>query len=321
MLAMSIARRLLVFPLALATLLAPGVLSAPEALSQETGSPRLEGPDLILLSGTASVPRGTTVGEVIVLRGRAQVDGVALGDVVVLHGPIEVDGQVGGSVIAVDGRVTLGADAQVGGDVRARGRVNVAEGARVGGDVREHAAFTWRTPIGVFGRLASWLAVSVSTLALGLLLVLLLPRALDAVTDVARSAPWISAMWGLALGVGLPVAVVLLGASLLGLPLALAVLLGAALLGLVGYAVTMFLIGRLLWGPPRNRALAFVFGWAIARVVGLIPYVSGITVTLAALFGLGAALVATWRARAAGGKHREGKTVVLPEAMREEAGL
>ncbi|HEX9123980.1 MAG TPA: hypothetical protein VF984_11615 [Actinomycetota bacterium] len=313
---MSTARRLLVFPFALALLLVPAA-----ALAQDAGTPRLEGPDLILLSGTASVPRGTTVGEVVVLRGRAEVAGVVLGDVVVLDGPIEVQGQVSGSVIAVNGRVALGPDAQIGGDVRARGRVDLAQGAKVGGVVRQHAAFTWRAPIDVFGRFAGWLAVSVSTLAFGLLLVLLAPRGLDAVTEVARTAPWTSAGWALALAVGLPVAVVLLGASLLGLPLALALLLGVGLLGLVGYVAAMFVIGRFLWGPPRNRALAFLFGWGIARAVGAIPYVSGITATLAALFGLGVGLVATWRARAAGGKHREGKTVVLPEVMREEAGL
>lgn len=318
---MSTARRLLVFPLALtAVLAAPGAL-ARVAAAQGADAPRLEGPDLILLSGTAAVPRGTTVGEVIVLHGRAQIDGVALGDVVVLDGPVDVDGQVSGSVIAVDGRVALGPHAQIGGDVRARGRVHLTEGARVAGEVREHTAFTWRTPIGALGRFAGWLAVSLSTLALGLVLVLLVPRGLDAVGEVARTAPWTSAGWALALTVGLPVAVVLLGASLVGLPLALGVLLGTMLLGSVGYVVTMHAIGRLLWAAPRNRALAFLLGWAIARAVGLIPYVSGITAVLAACFGLGAALVATWRARAPGGKHREGKTVVLPEVMREEAGL
>jgi hypothetical protein len=316
MLAMSTARRLLVFACALVSALAPGA-----ALAQGAVTLRAEGPDLILLSGTASVPRGTTVGEVVVLRGRAEIGGVVLGDVVVLDGSVDVEGQVSGSVIAVNGRVTLGPDAQIGGDVRARGRVSVEEGARVGGVVRQHAAFTWRAPIDVFGRFAGWLAVSVSTLAFGLLLVLLAPRGLDAVTVVARAAPWASAGWALAIAVGLPVAVVLLGASLLGLPLALAVLLGVALLGLVGYVVSMFVAGRLLWGPPRNRALAFLFGWGIFRAAGAIPYVSGVTATLAGLFGLGAGCVATWRARAAGGKHREGKAVVLPEAMREEAGL
>lgn len=291
------------------------------ALAQDEGSAPATGPDLILLSGTASVPRGTTVDEVIVVRGRADIEGVALGDVIVLSGPVVIDGQVSGSVIAVSGRVSLGPNAQVGGDVRARGRIQAADGAAVGGAIRQYAAFTWRAPIDVFGRFAGWLAVTVSTLSLGLLLVLVAPRGLDAVGGAGRTAPWISAGWGLAIAIALPVLVLLLAVSLLGLPLALALLFALGLLGLVGYVLTMFAVGRAIWAPPRNRAVAFALGWTIVRAIGAIPYVSGVTAGLAAVWGLGAGGVAVWRVRSVGGKHREGKAVVWSEAMREETGL
>ncbi len=314
---MSTARGLLAFLFALGV----GVWLPAASFAQDQVSPPLTGPDLILLSGTASVPRGTTVGEVIVLRGRADIEGVATGDVVVLSGPIAVAGQVSGSVIAVNGRVTIGPNAQVGGDVRARGEVQAAEGARVQGDIRQHAAFTWRAPIDVFGRFAGWLAVTVSTLALGLASVLFAPRGLDAVAGAGRTAPWASAAWGLAIAVALPILMLLSAVSMLGLPLALALLLSSGLLGLVGYVLAMFAVGRMLWAPPRNRALALAFGWAILRAIGAIPYVSGVTAGLAAVWGLGACGVAVWRSRSVGGKHREGKAVVWTEAMREEAGL
>jgi hypothetical protein len=261
-------------------------------------------PDQVVLTGSVVVPRGAEAGEVVVLRGSARVDGIVRGDVVVVDGPVVVHGQVSGSVIAVDGRVVLSSSAQVNGDVSSRGTIAVAEGASVGGRVRQHVAFAWRTPIDVFGRFASWLAVSISTLLFGLLLVLLAPRALDAVSAVARASPWPSAGWGLGTAVGLPLAVILSLASLVALPLGLVTLLGIALLAFLGYVASAYAVGRALRPPPGNRAFALGAGWLILRAVAAIPVVSGITFALAAAYGLGAAGVAMWRARATAGRHR-----------------
>src|SRR4029453_9750330 len=50
----------------------------------------------LMLSGSLLVPRGQSVGEVVVLHGRASVYGVAVGDVVVVDGPTLIAGQVSG---------------------------------------------------------------------------------------------------------------------------------------------------------------------------------------------------------------------------------
>lgn len=282
-----------------------------------------EPPDQVVLSGTVVVPRGGEVGEVVVLHGSAHVDGVAHGDVIVVSGGIVVNGQVSGSVIAVDGRVVLGAGAQVNGDVTARGKVTRAEGSKVGGRVRQRVAYAWRTPVDVFGRFASWLAVSISTLLLGLVVVLLAPRAVDAVAAVARSSPWRSVGWAAAIAIGVPVLVVFALASLVALPLGLVTLLGLAPLAFLGYVLSACAIGRALWGSPRNRAVAMLFGWLILRAVAAIPVVSGVTFGLASAYGLGATGVATWRARATAGRHRGPRrpAVALEAPFGEEAGL
>jgi hypothetical protein len=44
---------------------------------------------------------------------------------------------------------------------------------------------------------------------------------------------------------------------------------------------------------------AFFAGWGVVRVLGLIPIVGGVLWALVTLVGLGAALVAIWRARRA----------------------
>jgi hypothetical protein len=303
--------------------LVAGALACAAVVASAGPAAAADAPDQIVVSGAVVIPRGSQVGEVVVLHGSARIDGVADGDVIVVDGPIVVRGQVSGDVIALDGRVVLATGAQVSGDVSSRGTITLADGVSVKGRVRQHVAYGWRSPIDVVGRFASWLAVSVSTLLLGLLLVLLAPRALDAVAGVARSAPWPCAGWAVSLAIGLPVIVLLALASLVALPLGLVTLLALALLVFVGYDLSAYALGRAIRPTPRNRALAFGIGWALLRAIAAIPVVSGITFGLAAAYGLGAAGVAVWRARAIAGRHRGPRRAEVPLAapFGEEAGL
>lgn len=296
----------------------PAVAQTP---SPETpvGDPEAEPRDQIVLSGDVLVPRGAEVGEVVVLHGTATVAGVARGDVIVVDGPISVTGQVSGSVVSVNGSVTLGPNAQVLGDVIARDRIRIEAGASVGGDIREGAAFTFRTPIEVFGPLGAWLAVVTSTLLLGLLLLFLAPRGAEAVAAAALGSTWSAAGIGLAAFVALPLSAVLAVLTLVGLPLGLALLLGLFLLYSVGFAWSVFVAGRALWRAPRSRWAAFAIGWAIVAAISAIPVVGAIVWFAGAAFGLGAMTIATWRARGAGGRHRSGGKMPAERSAAEPA--
>jgi hypothetical protein len=293
---------------------ATGETGAPPGGADITDEPAgAEPADQIVLSGDVLVRRGSEVGEVVILHGRAEIAGVARGDVVVLDGRIDVTGQVSGSVVSIDGPVTLGPNAHVLGDVIARERVKVADGAIVDGRIRGGTSFLFRTPIDVFGPFATWFAVMVSTLALGCLLLALAPRASEAVALAARTSPVVSGALGLALAVGIPVVAALLVVSIVAWPLGLATLLGVWLLATLGFAWTVFAVGRLLWREPRSRWLALLFGWLVAAAVAAIPIVGGIAWGLGAAYGAGAATIALWRARhpsgmppAPRGRHRAG---------------
>jgi len=259
-----------------------------------------------VLLGHVVVAQGQSVGEVVVFSGRVIVEGVVRGDVVVLEGPITVSGQVSGSVIALGGPVRLLEGAQVGGDVLAHDTVQVEDGVRVAGTMREDVAFNLSGPLRAVGAFLSWLAVAVSTLILGLSFSFLAPQALERTTAAGRTAPWACAGWGVALAIGVPVLSAGLVALIVGLPLGLATLLAIALLMFIGVVMTAHLVGRLLLGHERATTTAFLAGWGIITVIGVIPFVSGVSFGLAAVFGLGEALVAAWRARAPerAGRHR-----------------
>jgi hypothetical protein len=298
--------------LAVAALAGASLLAGSAALAQEETTPPADPPNQIMLAGDVIVHRGEDVGEVVVLHGSAAVGGVVHGDVVVLDGPIAVTGQVSGSVVALNGPVTIGPNAQVLGDVMGRDRIRVAEGARIDGTIRQGAAFTFRSPIDVFGPYTAWLAVAVSTLALGALLVLLAPRGADAVAAAAIGSPVASAGIGLGAFLLLPILGVLAVASLVGLPFGIGLLLALAFLFSIGFTWSVYALGRGLWREPRSRWLALLFGWAIVAALSAIPYVGAVLWVVGAILGLGAMTVAAWRARG-GGRHRPGAK--MPERL------
>jgi hypothetical protein len=294
--------------------LALGALSLglPATAFAQAEAPRAAARDQIVLSGDVFVRRGQEVGEVVVLRGHVVVAGVARGDVVVIDGDIKVTGQVSGSVVNVDGSVLLGPSSQVRGDVLARDQVTSAEGAQVGGDVREDATFALGTPIRALGSYAPWLAIWLSVLVLGMLLMWLAPRAADATVRAALGSPWPSAGWGVVAFLALPLAGLIGLFTLALLPLGIGILLALFPLYSIGLAWSAFALGRLLWREPRGRVLALLFGWAILAAAGAIPVVGGVVWLVGSAFGLGACVIAIWRSRAGGrvrttgGRHRAG---------------
>jgi hypothetical protein len=301
------------------------VVCAPTAaLAQATTA---EARDQIVLSGDAVVPRGTVADEVVVFSGSATIAGVAQGDVVVLEGPVTIAGQVGGDVVGLHGQVKLLNTAQVTGDVLAGGPVVMAAGAHVGGTVRDGVRFTMAGSVGALGALVASVAIGVSVLVVMLLGLLIAPRGLEREAEVGHGTPATAALWGIVLCVALPLAGLAAAATVVGLPLALAVFLGIGLLWLVGLAAASFMIGRVLIPPPGSRVGALFAGWGVTAVVGLVPLLNTVWWLLASVFGIGAIVVAAWRARhgvalvpgGRGGVHRPGHRPAQPVAATIEA--
>ena len=298
-------------------------LSPAGALAQDTPAPGIAAEDQIVFSGTVIVPQGERVGEVVVFSGRVEVHGVVTGDVVVLEGPVTVTGQVNGSVIAADGVIRLAESARVGGDVLAGEPVLVRPGAKVAGDTRGETRFSLEAPLAVLGELLGPVAISISVLILGLVLVLLAPRGADAVADALGAAPLASLGWGLLVVLCIPVTAVALVVSVLGVPLGLAVILSLGLWWLVGLTWAAWCAGRALVHAPRGRVQAFLAGWAILAAVGLVPILNAAAWALAPVLGVGAMLVAAWRAREGrrhDGRHRRGG-LRAPSEDEVEAGI
>jgi hypothetical protein len=282
-------RALLAFTVIAAALLA----SAPPASAQERDEN-----DIVVLIGPATVAEGENVEAVVVFDGSVRMDGTS-DDVVMFNGPVTITGTVRGNVVSFNGRVTVRSGATVTGDVVSRSAPTIEEGATVRGDVRRGPGELFREPFPFFGYLAAWLAVSVSVLLLGLIFILLAPRAADALDAAGRTAPGPVIGWGLLLAIGLPLLAVLLLVTLVGIPFGVGLSLALALIYSFGYTMAAWLVGRRILASPRSRLAAFLVGWAILRLLALIPIAGGLIGAVAVVIGLGAIAVAVWRARRA----------------------
>jgi hypothetical protein len=273
-------------PQLVTALLATIALAAPAAAGAAAGSDA--GDAVVVVSGEVVVPRGETVAGVFIASGDARIAGRVDGDVVVLSGDVLLAGTIDGDLFTAGGQARLLPSAEVTGDVQHSGDHPVlARDARVHGDVSERdwpEVGGWVAWVGGF---AVWLAIGLSALVLGALLLLIAPRAADALYLRSRERLGPVVAIGIAVLIVLPLAAFLAGITLLGLPLALAIVLSLLPLGAIAYVSTAYVIGRRVVKPPRHRMLSFLAGLGILRVAALVP-VLGLFVGVGALvLGLG----------------------------------
>jgi hypothetical protein len=252
--------------------------------------------NIVVISGRADVPARDEVEAVFIVDGPVVVDGTVTGAVVALEGDVTVNGTVDEEVIALRGDVTVGSGGRIGGDVMSRHRPVIQQGGQVAGSWERWDASAVRRAFGIGSRIVIWVAMSVSTLLLGLLLGALAPRAATAVEAASRENLGATIGWGLLLTIGLPIAAVLVMLTLVALPLGLGVLLALWLIYAIGYTTGAWLLGRRV--AKRTRpVVAFLAGWAILRVVAIVPVLGGLAWFVTVVVGLGAIAVATHRAR------------------------
>lgn len=282
------------------------VTFAPAAVAQDDAA---DADDQVVLTGRLVVPEGETVKTAVIFNGSALIDGTVAETLVVFNGRTEITGTVEEDVIVFNGHVVLRSGSRVGGNVISLEDPQVEDGATVGGSV-DHLAERWDFyDVTFIGRFAWWLAYTVSTLVLGLVLLLLAPRLDPASVRALRNRPWATIGFGLLVFVLLPIVAVLLFVTIVGIPLGLFLLLALALLYSIGYVVGALTLGRLGIKETTSRYVAFLAVWGVLRLIALIPFVGGFAWIVVTVLGLGALWVAGREAR------REVRTVAPPLAQ------
>jgi Polymer-forming cytoskeletal len=267
----------------------------------------------VVITGRVIVAEDERVGDVVILNGDAVINGRVDGSVFAANGDVVVRGSVQDDIHAFNGRVIADGGARIGGDVTSREKARISPGATVDGDVK---SVSRRFSLGWAGAAAAllvWLAVVLSTLVLGVLLILIAPRAADAMADAGRTAVGASIGLGIAAAIGLPILGLILLASVIGLPLGAVLLLGLGFLFTLAYVASAYFLGRLILRPPRSRFRAYLVGWGILSVAGVVPILNVLVLIAATVYGLGMIVVATFRAR------RGPRETAPPDAGRGDA--
>ena len=252
--------------------------------------------DKFVVSGAVLVDRDETVpGDVVVVDGDILIRGTVKGDVVAVAGDVTVRGTVGGDIVTVAGQMTLGRRANVGGDlVYFDKKPAVTTGATVHGEKKDAKGklsdVLTKLAIGL------WIAFSVSLLLFGIILLLLAPRAGLAIARTAKTKLGMSIGVGIAAFILLPIVAGLFSVSVFATPLGF--ILWASLIPLyaTAYVASALAVGRLIL---KNSLIpAFLVGFVILILLGLVPFLNALIGVIALIFGLGLIFTTIFRARA-----------------------
>jgi len=268
-----------------------GIASATSAFAQDDGTTPGDD-DQVVLTGQLLVPEGATVGTAVIFNGNATIDGTATESVVAFNGDVEITGTVGDDVVAFNGRVIVRSGAEVDGDIASRQAPQIEEGATVGGEIEGISGRFDLEGLGWVARYVWWFGYTISTLILGLVLLMFLPGVDAPLADAFRRRMGASFGFGAAIFFLLPIAAVLLLVVVVAIPLGVFLLLALALLYTFGYVAGAHALGRRLVKQPGSRYVAFLVGWLILRGIGLIPFLGGLVWVLASIAGLGALVIA-----------------------------
>lgn len=267
------------------------------------------GSDVAAAGGMLSLTSAANVGNDLVLgAGQANVAAPVGGDIIGGGGEITLSNAVSGNVkLGVD-NLTLLSTSSIEGNLvyTSESEADIQPGAQITGTTTHKLPPPTEEPeegIGIVGKIIGFLM----TLALGIVIVVLAPRRMKAITEAIRTRPWPSLGWGAVLLIVTPIAALIVCITVIGLPIGLIAL---ALYGVMIYLAQIFiglLIGKLIIGSFKGvetvetRGIligALALGLAILTLLKLIPY-AGFFIGLAAvLFGFGAILVSERQLRA-----------------------
>jgi hypothetical protein len=241
-------------------------------------------------------------GDVVVDQGTEVKDAVAVG------GSVTVNGKVRDSAVAVGGSVILGPHAVIGKDVVSiGGAVEQAQGSKIHGDVVELNIPGVSSIMPFFFEDTSssfWTFKIVSLLgflALAVLLVAVLPKPFNLITNNVQQNLGKIILWGiLGLVVLIPLAI-FLAISVIGIPLIALEVFLVGIAFLVGYIAVAQLIGDKIGALMKRPALSVIWltvmGLLALWLIGWVPFLGSLVKAAVIVLGFGGVLATLFTSR------------------------
>ncbi len=271
-----------------------------------TGSARLAG-QTVAISGDVK-GSATTAGQTVTLEGTGKVgrDALLLGQSVNLDGQIardaviasnsaSVSAGVGRNVTANVETLTLNQGASIAGrlDYTSPNKLTKDAGANVVGKTTYNQQKVEQRQHGGYN-IAAVIIWGLMLLVSAIIFVLLFPRELHRATDPALASPagtFLAIGVGLVAGIVMPIIILLLIITVLGIPFALAVLLAWILILALSGTFAAYFIGRLIWRAQSNAVLIMLAGALVIIILLMIPIVNILVFLLSVWYGTGAIIL------------------------------
>lgn len=248
-----------------------------------------QGANIVKFGRDVTIEEGTTVHNVLAIKGQVTVKGTVERHVVALGGSVVLGktAVVGGKVVAVGGVIVVGSGAQV------EGSMTEIDGSDVAGMLETAMDEDWEGWSWLFAVVS--LMIFLCIVVLACLIVIFLPKPVNNISTAILANPFRVTVWGIAgLVLIMPLAV-LLAVSVVGLVLVPLEFTLAAVAILIGFIAVAQLVGRkaltLVNKRSRRIILETMLGLVILWAIGWIPYVGWLVKVCAAVLGLGGVLI------------------------------
>ena len=268
-------------------------------------SSRVEGEALIAAGSIAFGPSAEIRGHARLAGNDVVIAGKFASGVTVWSRHVIVFGDIQGPLVISGEQIEIMPSARIYGDVSYSGphEIKVHPGAMIQGSITrtESAIAIPRPKVRIPGLPALKPLLMFGLLAAGMLLLAVFPHFTVESARLLRGSALKSLGLGTAILFSLPPIIMLLMITIIGIPLALVLAAAYAIALLAGYLVTAFFIGdRLLEfsrkAPPTYawRVGALAVALLLLWLLRAIPYLGGIAILFALIFGMGAMLLQTF---------------------------
>lgn len=218
-------------------------------------------------------------------------------DVVIGGSTVSLKGTVGRNVRASAEKLSASNGAVVSGNLEytsSKG-ADIATGATVAGKVTHHVPEQHkekRHDGSIFGFGFVWfLYVLIASLLIAMALVLLAPGVLHRTAQQATDHLGKTMLVGLVAGVVVPIVIISLMVSIVGIPLALLALLTWMLIFFISGPVAGYYLGSMVLSKSHNPVVIMALGGTLLVVLYFIPFIGFLAIILASLIGTGAILL------------------------------
>ena len=254
------------------------------------------GGDVSTAAGNVEIAGGVG-GDVSTAAGNLEITGTVGGDVSAAAGNVGVDGVVDGDVAVAADSIVLGDAAAIGGDLRYGGTLEGNTDAVAGDIVQESTlGFDVAPTIQPLDSVLFALYALALNLLLGAALLALFPRfSADVATRVAEE-PARAGLAGLVLLVGVPILLVAIAITVIGIPFSLAGAVIFAFLAWIALVYGRFAVAAwaLTYVDVDDRWIALIVGLVGGAVIAQVPFVGGLVNLVMFLLGLGALSLALY---------------------------